>query len=101
MASDSAIAKNALPGRYKQKERTTRLFCCSADGTEKYPLKFIGHAQYPPLFKKKYGHQYGSDYRHNSRAWMTSDLFFSWLHRFEKSSGKQPGRKAALRIDNC
>lgn len=30
---------------------------------------------------------------------MKSDLFFSWLHRFDNFIGKQQGRKLALQID--
>lgn len=100
MASDSTIAKDALPGRKKQKDRITFLICCNADETEKFPFVFTGHTQRPRPFKKKDGREYGSDCSWSSRPWITSGLFFSWLHRFDKCIGKQPGKKVALLIDN-
>lgn len=51
-------------------------------------------------FKKKYGHELGFDYHSNKKAWMTSELFFNWLRRFDRTIGQDEGRKVLLLIDN-
>lgn len=101
MALDSTIAKHALPERKNQKNWFAVLVFWNAAGTEKYSLLLIGHAQRPRPFKKKSRYEYGLDYVSNSRAWMTSDLFFSWLHGFDMFIGKWKERMVALLIDNC
>lgn len=101
MAPDTTVAHKALPGRKKAKERISILFCCNSDGSQKFEPMFIGNAAKPRAFMKKSGREHGFDYHHNKKSWMTSVLFFQWLHRFDDSIGQKSGRKAILLIDNC
>lgn len=64
MASDSAIARQVLPG--ERKNRFTILVCCNTDEIEKYPRLLIGHVQRLRKFKKKYEYENGLDYYSNS-----------------------------------
>eukprot|EP00171_Calliarthron_tuberculosum_P003120 IDg3120t1 len=105
-ADDAAIVRE-LPhiheklSKKKQKARMTFLACANADGSGKFPMMIIGRARRPRCFQKKTGQDLGFDYWHNSKAWMTSVLFYGWLERFDNFIGQTPGRKVALLLDNC
>lgn len=90
-----------LPVGKKQKNRFTVLLCCNADGSENFELIFISTTQRSGAFKKKYGYKYGLDYHSNSKAWMTSNLFFDWLQRFDAYISWIPYLKFVLLIFNC
>lgn len=80
------------------KERITLLVAANADGTEKLPLLSIGKFKNPRCFKNI--KQKPLDYEHNTKAWMTADLFTSWVKRFDAKMVRQK-RKVILFIDNC
>lgn len=101
MAPDKTIAQHRLPGRKKQKDRITFMPCCNSDGSEKFEVMFIGKSQQPRVFKKRSGAQLGLDYHNNSRSWMTTELFYAWLGRFNNYIGTTDGRKVLLLMDNC
>lgn len=77
MAPETTITTAPLPVRKNQKERFTTLALWNADESQNSDLMFIGHAQYPRPFKKKYEKDYGLAY-HFKKS-MTADLF---LHGF-------------------
>ena len=83
------------------KDRITLLVCANADGSEKVELMIIGTAKKPRPFKQKSGEELGFDYYANKKAWMTTDLFFKWLDRFNLLIGSTPGRKVVLLLENC
>lgn len=101
MPPERSISRERLPGRKKAKERITFMPCANADGSEKLELMVIGKARNPRCFQKKSGQELGFDYHANQKAWMTTDLFFQWLARFQTYVAKSPDRKVLLLIDNC
>jgi transposase-like protein/uncharacterized membrane protein len=85
-------------GGKKSKERITVVVCSNMDGSEKWPLFVIGKFKSPRCFKglKKLC----VNYRANSKAWMTSELFSEWLQEFDSSMFRKQ-RKVLLIVDNC
>lgn len=61
----------------------------------------IGKFERPRAFGRKYGRELGFDYHFNQKAWMRQDLFYDWLHRFDRYVSRADGRKVLLLIDNC
>lgn len=96
-----SLSATQVNGLKKDKSRITCLACCNFSGTEKYPLMIIGHARRPRPFGKQSGKALGFDYYFNSKAWMTRELFFSWLERFNAYVSMTSGRRVLLLLDNC
>ena len=69
MAPDRTIAQRQVEGLKKDKTRLTLAFTANADGSDKLPPFFIGHAFKPRCFNKKTGEQLGFYYRNNTKAW--------------------------------
>lgn len=95
--SISAIpsSKNApYPNRF------SCLFCCNADGSEKFNLSFVGSTD-NPLIRSSTSTTLPFDYLHNKHGWMSSSLFVDWLYRFDSYIAQTDGRKVALLIDEC
>lgn len=95
------LANTSVSGFKKEKSRLTFLACCNNDGSERLKLMVIGTANNPRAFKKKTGQELGFDYHANKKAWMTKELFFAWLNRFDQYVARKPGRKILLLLDNC
>ena len=87
------IGPARLDGRKVRKERLTFLVCTNADGSEKYPLMVIGRSKHPRCFGSLSPTKRGFDYHSNSKAWMNTELFCEWLHRFDCYIGKTNNRK--------
>ncbi|XP_031340904.1 tigger transposable element-derived protein 4-like [Photinus pyralis] len=80
------------------KERITVLVCANMSGTEKRKLLVIGKSQNPRCFKNV--RSLPVDYRANSKAWMTSELFIEHVRKWDEEL-KRKKRKIVLLIDNC
>jgi len=52
--------------------------CANADGSQKILLKIIGNAQRPRVFKNHSSREHGFDYDANKKAWMDTEIFFSF-----------------------
>lgn len=59
------------------KERVTVMICANADGSHKVPLFVIGKSKNPRCFK--HFKKLPVKYRSQKSAWMTRDLFKTWL----------------------
>lgn len=81
MALDRTIAQRQIEGIKKDKSRIKLAFTANADGSDKLPPFFIGHASKPRCFNKKAGEQLGFYYRNNKKAWMTGIFFQEWLNK--------------------
>lgn len=81
-----------------QKDRLTVLLCCNMSGNDKKKLFVVGKSAKPRCFSKV--KCLPVTYRSNKKAWMTSELFASFLHEWDKALEKER-RKIALIIDNC
>lgn len=58
------------------------LVCVKADRTEKLSVMVISLSRHPKLFGPSAFIERGFDCHSNSKAWMNTELFFEWLHRF-------------------
>ena len=64
--------------------------CTNGDGTERVPTMVIGTSKNPRCFNGQGGFELGIDYHASKKAWMTSDLFYAWLLRFDSYIGSTP-----------
>lgn len=85
-------------GGKKSKERITVLVCANMSGSEKLPLLVIGRFAKPRCFKN--ARSIPVQYEANSKAWMVSDLFSSWLTKLDAKFVREK-RKVAMVVDNC
>ena len=67
-------------------------------GSEKLPLLVIGRFAKPRCFKN--ARSIPVQYEANSKAWMVSDLFSSWLTKLDAKFVREK-RKVAMVVDNC
>ncbi|ELT96339.1 hypothetical protein CAPTEDRAFT_47838, partial [Capitella teleta] len=77
------------------KERVTAFLACPATGEKLTPL-VIGTSCQPPLARGFLP----VDYKANSNAWMTKDIFKDWVGRINAKMRRQ-GRSILLFVDNC
>ena len=94
-----AVRGEQCSGGKKSKHRLTLLLACSATGHKLKPL-VIGHSKKPRRFKGKDLNTLKVIYRHNKKAWMTSDLFCKWLDIVNNEMIRS-NRKIILLVDNC
>ena len=85
-------------GGKKAKDRLTVLVAANMSGKEKLPLFVIGKTAKPRCFNNV--KSLPVDYAANKKAWMTSDLFVSWLRKLDKKYLMQ-GQSIAMVVDNC
>ena len=85
-------------GGKKAKDGLTVLVAANMSGKEKLPLFVIGKTAKPRCFNNV--KSLPVDYAANKKAWMTSDLFVSWLRKLDKKYLLQ-GRSIAMIVDNC
>jgi hypothetical protein len=93
-----AFKGESCSGGKKSKERVTAMVCANADGSDKSPLLVIGKFQNPRCFKGI--KQLPTQYEANRKAWMNSELFTSWLRKFDQKMHRQK-RKVLMVVDNC
>lgn len=92
------VKGEACHGGKRSKERITLLFCANMNGSEKLKPFMIGKSKTPRCFTGI--KSFPLDYEGNRKAWMTSNLFESWLKKLNKKM-KTEKRKIVLFIDNC
>jgi hypothetical protein len=85
-------------------ERITGMVCCNSDGSDRTRLLVIHKFKNPHCFSRtRFDPNTIVDYYYNSSAWMTQQIFSSWLLKFSEyiKSTSKPNRKVLLLIDNC
>lgn len=82
--SSDCLFNSPRAGQYVQslwgdtkKTRITLLACGNFTKTEKFSLTVISKSERPGPFWEKYGHELGTDYYCNSKAWMTQNVFLN------------------------
>ncbi|XP_072140427.1 tigger transposable element-derived protein 6-like [Dermacentor andersoni] len=107
-ADETALFYQMLPGKTHamkgdkcaggkhSKVRITVLLCTNMDGSDRCLPFVIGKSKRPRCFRTYVPVRY----RHNSKSWMTCELFAEWLIDFDSSMAKK-GRKVLLILDNC
>ena len=86
-------------GGKKSKERLTVALCVNAEGEFEEPL-VIGKSLKPRCFKNIDSRKLPISWTANRKAWMTSDIFASWLERFNKKMNAKK-RHVLLLLDNA
>jgi len=92
--------RETLEGSKKAMDRITVLCCCNMAGTDKKKLLIIGKSAKPRCFKNIKITNLPVSYLANKNAWMTAEIFTSWLKDWDKELGKQ-SRKILLIVDNA
>jgi hypothetical protein len=91
-----AFKEDKCSGGKHSKERITVLIGASSEG-EKLPLLVIGKSEMPRAFR---GKQLPVQYKFNRRAWMTQEIFTSYIRQLDVKM-KSENRKIALIVDNA
>uniref|UniRef100_H3A303 HTH CENPB-type domain-containing protein n=1 Tax=Latimeria chalumnae TaxID=7897 RepID=H3A303_LATCH len=79
-------------------KHSTVMAVANMDGSEKLKLLVISKSQKPRCFKNV--KSLPVDYKVNTQAWTTSDIFSEWVKTFDRKMECQK-RKVLLFIDNC
>ena len=87
-------------GGKKSKERLTAMFCVNMTGEEFEKPLIIGRAEKPRCFRNINTKTLPVLWRHNKKAWMTSNLFKEWVLKFNEKM-KRLERKVLLFLDNA
>lgn len=77
--------------------RLTIFICTNMSGTDKRKLLVIGNKANPSCFKNI--QKLPVDYFSNLKAWMTSEIFITYVHKWDSEMRKKE-RKIILLIDN-
>ena len=98
--SKTFYKKGAKPGGAKKSKERVTISCCVNMEGEKERVMLIGKAKKPRFFKSVDVSKLPVDYRHNTKGWMTADLFSTFLRAFNEKMAKQK-RKILLFCDNA
>ena len=92
------VFKNETCAGGKMSKERLSVIVAASMAWEKLPLPVIGKAAQPRCFKnvKKLPFPYQS----NSKTWMTSTIFETWVRKLDINM-KKSNRKIALVVDNC
>lgn len=94
------LATTKVSGTKKSKDRITVALTSNATGTTKLKPFVISKVNRPRCFGKTYNPETYVRYRHNAKAWMTSELFQDWLKDFDRQM-RLARRKVILLVDNA
>ena len=92
---DRTLATRRLAGRKVNKERLSIALCASADDLHKLKPLVIGKYQKPRCFKNINIGRIAMQYRNNSKAWMTINLFQDWLQEFDREMAEGTAASAS------
>ena len=87
-----------LSDNKKVKDRIRALVTVNMDGSDKRPLLIVGKSWQPRWFRGV--QQLPLPYSNNKNAWMTGDLFRTWLADFEQDMAKK-NRFIVVVVDHC
>lgn len=88
----------SVAGGKKSKDRITALVATNMSGTDRRKLLIIGKSKQPRCLRGE--KSLPVDYESNSNAWMTGEIFTSWLSNFNRDMRLQQ-RHVLLLVDNC
>ena len=96
--ADSSLSTHQMEGQKQSKEWMMMTICSNADGSDKFPLWFIGKFLNPRCFENVDRRSLGVFYHTNKNAWITRNVLILWLEALVKHVA---GRKVILILDNC
>ncbi|XP_072145376.1 tigger transposable element-derived protein 4-like [Dermacentor andersoni] len=85
-------------GGKRSKDRVSVLIAANMTGTERCPLLVIGKAAKPRCFKGI--KTLPVDYESNKKAWMTNEIFKSWITKLDRKFASS-NRKVLFLVDHC
>ncbi|XP_072142055.1 tigger transposable element-derived protein 4-like [Dermacentor andersoni] len=85
-------------GGKRSKERVSVLIAANMTGTERYRLLVIGKATKPRCFKG--AKTLPVDYEANKKAWMTAEIFKSWISKLDRKFASS-NCKVLFLVDDC
>ncbi|XP_072142094.1 tigger transposable element-derived protein 4-like [Dermacentor andersoni] len=85
-------------GGKRSKERVSVLIATNMTGTERCRLLVIGKAAKPRCFKGV--KTLPVDYEANKKAWMTAEIFKSWISKLDRKFASS-NRKVLFLVDHC
>lgn len=100
LGPNATLATGNVKGIKKSKDRITIALVANATGRDKPKAFVIGKVARPRCFGKTYNPDTYVRFRHNKKAWMTTELFRDWLAEFNLRM-KKAGRKVILLVDNA
>lgn len=86
-------------GGKNSKNRITVLVCANMDGSDKRPLLVLGKPKKSRGFAKVLSMPVA--YTHNTKAWMTGEIFRKWLSDFDKEMSAKKHKVLLLLLDKC
>ncbi|KAI4768033.1 hypothetical protein E4T52_16859 [Aureobasidium sp. EXF-3400] len=91
--------ESGLLWKTHEKARITAHSCCTADGSHKPPIWFIGKHQKPRCFGAANINlnSLGCYWRYNGKVWMKIDIMTEWLYEFDQQVA---ARKVLVLMDN-
>lgn len=95
---DRGLARCPRSGLKQSRTRIKLGLAVNASGTERHKPLFIEMARMPRCFKKKLAAEHGFEYFFNKTAWMTMDIFATWLRSWNVAL-QQRDRQILLLLD--
>lgn len=93
-----AVKGDRCHGGKQSKLRISVLLCVNMDGSDKRTPLVIGKSKKPRCLANS--RKLNVTYTSNTKAWMTRDIFRTWLQTFDAEM-KDAGRSVCLVLDNC
>ena len=103
MEPNRTLATSRLSGRKKQKERITVAFTANATSTICLHPLIINHYKKPHAFTSRHIHvpeNLGISWTANKKAWMTTEIFESFMLDFDRRMVIAQKEKVLLLVDN-
>nr|CCA26760.1 DNA binding protein putative [Albugo laibachii Nc14] len=79
----STITRNRISGRKQVKKLLTVAAACSADGSRKLPIFFVGRPRQPRCFESKVAEDLDLEYGNIPKGWMNTRLIQGWVSRLD------------------
>lgn len=92
-----AIPPWGSPPLYREKSRVCLVLCTNCTGSDRLPLWLIGHKEKPEALQRLNFEAMECTWRHDRRAWMTTQIMVEWLLFFYRHVGE---RRVLLLLDN-
>ncbi|KAJ5180126.1 transcriptional regulator family: Centromere protein B DNA-binding region [Penicillium capsulatum] len=92
-----AIPPFGTPPVYRERSRVCLAVCTNSTGSDRLPLWIIGHKEKPEALRQVNLEAMECNWRHDRKAWMTTEIMSEWLLFFYRHVGE---RRVLLLLDN-
>lgn len=98
MMPSRGLSLQSISRVQKDKIRITAAFCVIGDGTNHFPIWFVGRYGTPRALRNINVQSMGGVWRHSEGSWMTRKIMEEWLSAFYRHIRTE--RKVLLTMDN-